>query len=117
LPPVKYSYYDLKDKEYKTLTSDSIRINVLEGYNSSDGVLQGRLSKQEVTNLRDDIMYIATSKSGLKSKDSFFLYSFGYFVTVILLLILGIVFWMILQAYSKLKKRCKNGQRVEKLIK
>ena len=61
IPPVLFSYFSLKDKEYKTITSDAIIINVPQGKTPVEVDVATSVVKRDVISNAKDIRYISTS--------------------------------------------------------
>jgi hypothetical protein len=76
--PFSLVYFDLTDKTYKTLSTQSFDINVEKGENDSSSIVVSNLSKEDVKLLGSDIRYIAT-KTRLHKKDKFIFGSKGFF--------------------------------------
>ncbi|MCB0472814.1 MAG: protein BatD [Flavobacteriaceae bacterium] len=60
IPPVSFSYFSLKDKKYKTLTSEAIIINAPEGRTPSEAENANTVVQHDVVSNAQDIRYIAT---------------------------------------------------------
>ena len=64
IPPVSFSYFDLEDEAYKTITSNAIIINVPQGkIPIQDGNNNNSVVKRDVINNAKDIRYISTTAS------------------------------------------------------
>jgi len=88
IPPVEFSYFDLRKQEYVTLQSQEYIINV-EGEStvSSTPSITG-INKEEVELLGEDIRYIKTGEVNLKKRNDYFLTSWmfgGMYATPFLL--------------------------------
>lgn len=102
VPPVEYSYYDVKSGKYVTLKSLPIEIKVTKGEGDvSGGTLVQGISKQAVASLGEDIRYILQGNPALKPTGKFFVGSVTFFVELAVIAVFGAV------AYSLLKKRAK----------
>ena len=104
VPPVEYSYYDVKSNRYVTLKSLPVSIKVTKGDNITTGnqLVQG-ISKQAVTSLGEDIRYIQQGNPALSSKGKFFIGSVGFFVALAVILLLYIVMYKFLDKRAKLR--------------
>ena len=104
VPPVEYSYYDVKSNRYVTLKSLPVSIKVTKGDNVTGGgtLVQG-ISKQAVANLGEDIRYIQQGNPGLSPKGKFFVGSMGFFVALALIALLYAVLYMFLDKRAKLR--------------
>ena len=91
--PLEFSYFDLKTKTYKTLTSKKFKITVLKEDGSIDNA-STVANKTEVDLLNKDISYI-NKESNLKTKGKYFFNSFGYYTLITLLAGLFIAFFFV----------------------
>ena len=112
IPPVIYSYYNIKEKRYITLKSDSLRLKVLKNDNASvsQQIISG-INKQSVVNLESDIRYIFTSAPDLVKSGVFFIWSWHFAAVVILIIILFLIADSFLREREKLRgdiRRSKN---------
>ncbi len=97
---IPFTYFDPKEGQYKTLTTDSFRLEVLRdvsGRSSGSGtpVVAG-VTKEELKILNDDIRFIRVGEPQLKVRNRFFVGSWGYVLTLIGLCVLfaGLLFYM-----------------------
>jgi hypothetical protein len=63
IPPVSFSYFSLKDKTYKTVTSEAIIINVPQGKTPTEVDIATSVFKRDVISNAKDIRYISTKAS------------------------------------------------------
>ncbi len=78
IPPVEFSYFDLRKQEYVTQQSPEYIINVEgESTASSTPSITG-INKEEVELLGEDIRYIKTGEVSLKKSNEFFLTSWMF---------------------------------------
>ena len=98
IPPIEFSYFDLKSKSYKTLKTDAYTLNVAKGEGNSDQVVANFTSKEDLKVLGQDIRYIKTGETRLTKKDDYFFGSMSYYMWYIIPLALFIAFMM---AYRK----------------
>lgn len=110
IAPVEFTYYDLKERKYVTISSDSLRIDVTKGDGAAGGIIAHGINKQEVANLRDDIRYISTGVPALHRSGEFFILSPFYFVVVALLLAAFAVTWLLLRRYYALRKDVRRSK-------
>ena len=104
IPPVKYSYYSIRQGRYITLESDTLKLKVLPNSNASSSaqVVSG-VNKQSVVNLGSDIRYIFTSSADLARKDRFLIASWYFAVAVIIIALLFLVADKVLKEREKLR--------------
>ena len=103
IPPVKYSYYDVKAGKYITLQTDSIAFNVAKGADvPGAGTVISAPSQKDVKSLGTDIRYINVKNSQLSAKGVFFVGSALFWVLSILIVLLAVVCWA---AFRKIAAR------------
>ena len=104
VPPVEYSYYDIKSGKYVTLKSLPVEIKVAKGDGqvTSGSLVQG-ISKQAVANLGEDIRYIQQGGAALVGKGKFFVGSLGFFIALALVAAIYAALYFALQKRAKLK--------------
>ena len=103
IPPVEYSYYDIKQGKYVTLKSEPVEIKVAKGDGGSAGAYVQGITKQSVTSLGEDIRYILQGAAGLGRKGHFFVGSWLFFVLLALLVAVYAVLYWALKKRAKLK--------------
>ena len=103
IPPVKYSYYDVKAGKYITLQTDSIAFNVARGADvPGAGTVISAPSQKDVKSLGTDIRYINVKNSQLSAKGVFFVGSALFWVLTALIVLLAVVCWA---AFRKIAAR------------
>ena len=103
IEPIKYSYYDVNKKEYITLETAPIEINVARGKEvDNGGMVVTAPSQKDVKNLGSDIRFISVKSPQLKAKGDFFVGSGLFWVLVALLFALALVCWL---AFRKIAAR------------
>ena len=95
IPPIEFSYFDLKSQSYKTLKTDAYTLNVAKGEGNSDQVVANFTSKEDLKVLGQDIRYIKTGDTRLTQKDDYFYGSTSYWMWYIVPLALFIAFMVI----------------------
>ena len=95
IPPIEFSYFDLKSQSYKTLKTDAYTLNVAKGEGNSDQVVANFTSKVDLKVLGQDIRYIKTGDTRLTQKDDYFYGSTSYWLWYIVPLALFIAFMVI----------------------
>ena len=101
LPPVKFSYYDVKNRRYATASTDSLKLSVERGAGgaarpSQDGAGTLTVDRKGVKNLGEDIRFIKT-KTSLSEDKGFFVGKAGYWTIVGLLLLAAAAIWLSLR--------------------
>ena len=103
IPPVKYSYYDVKAGKYVTLQTDSIAFNVARGADvPGAGTVISAPSQKDVKSLGTDIRYINVKNSQLSAKGVFFVGSALFWVLTALIVLLAVLCWA---AFRKIAAR------------
>ena len=95
IPPIEFSYFDLKSQSYKTLKTDAYTLNVAKGEGNSDQVVANFTSKEDLKVLGQDIRYIKTGETRLAKKDDYFFGSMNYYLWYLIPLVLFIAFMVI----------------------
>ena len=103
IPPVEYSYYDIKQGKYVTLKSEPVEVKVAKGDGVAAGTLVQGISKQSVASLGEDIRYILQGAAGLGRKGHFFVGSWIFFVLLALLVVVYAVLYWALKKQAKLR--------------
>lgn len=95
IPPIEFSYFDLKSQSYKTLKTNAYTLNVAKGEGNSDQVVTNFTSKENLKVLGQDIRYIKIGDTRLTQKDDYFYGSINYWLWYIVPLALFIAFMVI----------------------
>ena len=95
IPPIEFSYFDLKSQSYKTLKTDAYTLNVAKGEGNSEQVVTNFTSKEDLKVLGQDIRYIKTGETQLTKKDDYFFGSIRYYMWYLIPLALFIAFMVI----------------------
>ena len=95
IPPIEFSFFDLKSQSYKTLKTDAYTLNVAKGEGNSDQVVANFTSKEDLKVLGQDIRYIKTGDTQLTKKDDYFFGSTSYYLWYIVPLALFIALMII----------------------
>lgn len=92
IPPIEFSYFDLKTKSYKTIKTEAYELKVEKGEGNADQVIADFTNKEDLKVLGHDIRYIKLGDTKLTRKDDFFFGSMAYYLWYIIPLALFIVF-------------------------
>lgn len=92
IEPVTFSYFDLTQKKYISLTSDKLTIEVEKGDGGESSQVISGVNKEEIKYLGKDIRFIKTNSANLLSKGKTFFGSILFISLVLLPLILFILF-------------------------
>ena len=72
IPPVEFTYFDLKSNAYKTLKTEAYNLKVAKGKGNADQVIADFTSKEDVKVLGQDIRFIKLGDTDLQKKGNFF---------------------------------------------
>ena len=72
VPPVEFTYFDTKDKQYKTLTSEAYDLAVAKGDGDETSVQSYGGSQEDIQMLANDIRYIKLGNVNMQSDGSQF---------------------------------------------
>lgn len=100
IPPIEFSYFDLKSSTYKTLKSPSYTINVLKGDPSK--VASSTYVNQQQVKVEQDIRYLKTGQPKFLKTDKFFVGSWMYWLWYIIPFVLLCVFFIFYRKQMKL---------------
>ena len=95
IPPVEFSYFDVKANTYKTLKTDAYTLKVEKGEGNAEQVIADFTNKEDLKILASDIRYIKTGKTDLKKKQDFFFGSMFYWLGYIIPLLIFVVTMLI----------------------
>ena len=71
IPPVEFSYFDVKSGAYKTLTTPEYSLNVAKGSGTSGSAPVGYVSKEELRLLGQDIRYLQLGEAKYHAKGKY----------------------------------------------
>ena len=98
IPAVKFSYFDINSRSYKTLTTEEYELHVEKGAGNAAQTIANFTSKEELKVLNEDIRFIKQNNVTLSPKGDFFFGSLTYWL---LYLIPGIAFITFFIIYRK----------------
>lgn len=104
MPAVSFSYFDTKGKSYKTLTSESFKLHVEKGDESSTSspVVTNFSNKESVKYLGQDIRFLKTKGIHFVSqREDIFFGSFTYYLAYIVPAILFVIFFIMYRKQIK----------------
>lgn len=84
IPPVEFSYFDVKSGAYKTLTTPEYTLNVAKGSGTSSSAPVGYVSKEELRLLGQDIRYIRLGEAKYYAMGEYLYGTMGYWLWYIL---------------------------------
>jgi len=95
IPSITYSYFDLSNESYKTLTTESYQLDVAHN-DAQISTNSGNINQKDIKILDKDIRYIKSGKTGLHHKDRIFFGTTWYWLLLfipLLFLLLFILIW------------------------
>lgn len=97
IPSIEFSYFDLKSKSYKTLSTDAYELHVAKGDgNLEQPIISSFTNKENVRLIGQDIRYIKTGDVSFYPKGKFLfgsiVYYLCYIVPLLLIIALGFVY-------------------------
>ncbi len=96
IEPVSYSYYDVNQGRYVTLTTEPIPVSVARGAETdAGGVVVAGPSQKDVRTLGSDIRFISVKSPELVSKGEFLVGSGLFWILVLLIAILASASWLV----------------------
>ena len=95
IPPVSFTYFDVKSKSYKTLTTEGYDLHVEKGEGNATQTIANFTNKEELKVLNEDIRFIKQNKVKLTPRGSFFFGTTGYWLFYLIPALVFIVFFLI----------------------
>ncbi|MEG1562894.1 MAG: BatD family protein, partial [Bacteroides sp.] len=95
IPGISFSYFDIRTKSYKTVTTDEYEVKVEKGAGNADQVIANFTNKEDLKVLNEDIRYIKLNPVTLQPKGSFIYGSLLYWLFYIIPGIAFIVFFIV----------------------
>ena len=95
IPPVEFSYFDLKSNSYKTIKTEAYNLKVEKGAGNADQVIANFTNKEDLKVLGEDIRYIKQNEVTFQPKGSFFYGSMSYWLFYIIPALAFILFFII----------------------
>ncbi len=92
IPAVKFSYFDIESKQYKTIETESYTLNVEKGAPTDNQAVASYVSKEELKLLGQDIRYIKRDNAQLQEKGKYFFASLAYWLWYIIPFVLFVVY-------------------------
>lgn len=113
LPPISFSYFDLKTESYKTITSDEIVIDVIGGPSNTEAQ-SNVVAKQDVVTSDDDPFAFIKTKTSLVSTTPHHFFKSGLFWSSLLVPLLAIPLAMIYRRRLEERNADVVGNRIRK---
>ena len=87
IPPVEFTYFDLKSRSYKTLKTEEYKLKVEKGKGNADQVIADFTNKENVKVLGQDVRFIKLGDTKLTPKGEVFFGTTGYWLGYIIPLV------------------------------
>ena len=98
IPAVKFSYFDIKSRSYKILTTEEYELHVDKGEGNAAQSIANFTNKEDLKILNEDIRFINQNDVTLSQKGDFFFDSMIYWLFYI---IPGVIFMIFFIVYRK----------------
>ena len=95
IPAVKFSYFDINSRSYKTLTTEEYELHVEKGAGNAAQTIANFTNKEDLKILNEDIRYIKQNDVTLSQKGDFFFGSLTYWLFYLIPGVAFIVFFII----------------------
>jgi len=95
VPPVEFTYFDTKEKQYKTLTSEAYDLTVAKGDGDETSVQSFGGSQEDIQMLANDIRYIKLGNVNMQSEGSLFFASTLYWIALAVLALVFILLFVV----------------------
>lgn len=92
IPPVEFTYFDLKSKSYKTLKTEAYELKVAKGEGNAEQVVNDFTNKEQVKVLGEDIRFIKLGDTKLSPRGVYFFGTTGYWLWYVIPAILFVGF-------------------------
>ncbi len=98
IPPVEFSYFDIKSQSYKTLTTDEYVLQVAKGEGNASQTIANFTNKEDLRILAEDIRFIKQGNVSLSPRGDYF---YGSTAWWLLYLLPGACFLLFAVIYRK----------------
>ena len=105
ISPVEFTYFDIAKKQYVTLNSRPLNIQVEKDMNVGSSVTMSGVNRQAVQSMYEDIRYIKTGNPSWREKGKVFFGSFSFYLLLALELVAFVAIYLFL---SKRRKEMQN---------
>ncbi|MDZ7741413.1 MAG: BatD family protein [Bacteroidota bacterium] len=104
IDPVMFSYFDISEEKYKTLSTPEYQIKVNKGQETYSNISYSGVSQEDVKYIGSDIRHIQTGNIQLQKIGSHFFNSMNFYLMIIIPLILAVIFIFVWKAREKKRK-------------
>ena len=95
IPPVQFSYFDIKTQSYKTLSTEEYVVQVEKGEGNATQTIANFTNKEDLKILNEDIRFIKQNEVTLTPKGAFFFGSTSYWLFYLIPGVFFIAFFII----------------------
>ena len=95
IPALKFSYFDINSKSYKTLTTEAYELQVDKGDGTPSQTVANYNNKEDLRILNEDIRFIKQNEVKMRPKGNYFFNSLGYWMFYLIPLLVFVVFFII----------------------
>lgn len=95
IPPVEFTYFDVKSKTYKTLKSEEYNIHVEKGEGDATQTIANFTNKEELKVLNEDIRFIKQNQVTLIPRGEFFFGTWQYILWYVVPIFIFVVFFIL----------------------
>ena len=95
IPPVQFSYFDIKTQSYKTLSTEEYVVQVEKGEGNATQTIANFTNKEDLKILNEDIRFIKQNEVTLTPKGAFFFGSTSYWLFYLVPGVFFIAFFII----------------------
>ncbi|MDR0962175.1 MAG: BatD family protein [Mediterranea sp.] len=93
IPAVSFSYFDLKSRSYKTLSTEAYQLQVEKGAGNATQTIANFTGKEELKILGEDIRFIKQNPVKLSPRGYFFYGSWSYWLWYLVPLLIFVLFF------------------------
>lgn len=95
IPAVKFNYFDIKSRTYKTLSTEEYQLHVEKGAGNAAQTIANFTNKEDLKILNEDIRYIKQNKVSLSPKGDFFFGTLAYALWYVIPALLFVAFFIL----------------------
>lgn len=119
IEPINFTYFNLSDRSYKTLSSPQFNIFVEKGANNSSNGLVSGIRKEEVELIGKDIRFIKINVEGIeRNPGRFFKTTYFWFWLILPFILLSLLLWYkrkrLTEAQDMLQFRTKKATKLSR---
>ena len=101
IPAVKFSYFDIKSRTYKILTTEEYELHVEKGEGNAAQTIANFTNKEDLKVLNEDIRFIKQNDVTLSQKGDFFFDSMLYWLLYLVPGVAFIIFFIIYRTHFR----------------